>query len=239
MESTFVKAVKSLLWPQRCIFCGELIFDNLKCTCERCLDSLPYVTDKICFRCGRGKDECTCSSATLYYDKAIAPLYFENGVRKCIHDLKFRYHKEYAEPLSEYMTEMIDKYYYDEQFDFIACVPLHEKDFRKRRFNQSEELAKHISFKTGIPFKKNIITKIYRTQKQSGTREFERIGNVFGVYDVNKDEDVTGSKVLLIDDVETTGSTLSECGKMLFLAGAERVCCLSVAVTKITKKGRG
>lgn len=237
-KSTLVQALKAILWPQRCIFCGDLIFDNAKCTCEKCLDSLPYVSGKICFKCGREKSECACSSATLYYDKAIAPLYFENNVRKCIHGLKFRMYKDYAQPLSEYMTDVMGKYYNDENFDFIVCVPLHEKDKRKRKFNQSEELARHISRKTGIEFKANLIKKIYRTDKQSGTRDFERFGNVFGVFDIDKKENLDGKNILLIDDVETTGSTLSECGKMLFLAGAQKVCCLSVAVTKIKKKGR-
>ncbi len=237
-KSTFVQAIKAVIWPQRCIFCNDLIFDNDKCTCEKCLESLPYVRGKRCFKCGREKSECTCSSTTLYYDKAVAPFYFENNVRACIHSFKFRHNKSYAEPLSEYLLDVFNKYYCDEHFDMIVCVPLHQKDLRKRKFNQSQLLAENISRKTGIPLNLNLIKKIYQTDKQSGTNVYERFGNVLGVFDVDKNINLDGKNILLIDDVETTGSTLSECGKMMFLAGANKVCCLSVAVTKRTKKGR-
>ena len=99
-------------------------------------------------------------------------------------------------------------------------------------------MAERVSRNVGVPFKDGILKKIYHTEKQSGTSPVERFGNVFGVFEVNKEVDLSGMRILLIDDIETTGSTLSECGKMLFLAGADRVCCLSVAVTKLKKKGR-
>lgn len=235
MESLF-KAVESVLWPKRCMFCGGAIFENPKLTCERCSDGLPYVNGKICSKCGRGKSECTCSSVTLYYDKAVAPFYFEHGVRKCIHALKFRSHTEFADPLGEYMLKAFSEHYADEHFDFVTYVPLHSDDLKQRGYNQSQLLAQYISKGAKIPLKDNVLRKIYRTEKQSGTLPIERFGNVLGAFDVDKSLDLSGMKILLIDDIETTGSTLSECGKMLFLAGAQRVCCLSAAVTKLKRK---
>ncbi|MBQ8228616.1 MAG: ComF family protein [Clostridia bacterium] len=237
MESLF-NSFKTVLWPQRCMFCGEPMFDKADSTCERCVDTLPYVTGKICTSCGRGRSECTCSSSTLYYDKAVAPFYFEHGVRKCIHSLKFRSRTELAEPLSEYLLSAFNKHYSDENFDFITCVPLHPDDLKQRGYNQSHLLAESLSKKLNIEFKSDVLRKIYHTEKQSGALPLERSGNVLGVFDVDENIDLNNKKILLVDDIETTGSTLSECGKMLFLAGAEKVCCLSVAVTKLKKKGR-
>ncbi|MBQ8783186.1 MAG: ComF family protein [Clostridia bacterium] len=233
-----IDAASAVVWPKRCMFCGGAMFENSRLTCDRCRDSLPFVNGKVCSKCGRGKSECTCSSATLYYDKAVAPFYFETGVKKCIHALKFRSHTEFADPLGEYMLKAFNEHYNEEAFDFITYVPLHPDDLKLRGYNQSRLLAEYISDKTKIPLKANIINKIYRTQKQSGTSPMERFGNVFGVFETAKGLDLSGMNILLVDDIETTGSTLSECGKMLFLAGAQRVCCLSAAVTKLKKKGR-
>ena len=233
-----IKTIKSVVWPRRCMFCDGETFENTLFTCDRCRDSLPYVNGKICSKCGRARSECTCSSATLYYDKAAAPFYFEGGVKKCIHALKFKGKTQFAEPLSEYMLRTFREQYGDEAFDFITCVPLHPEDLNLRGYNQSRLLAEYISQKTQIPFNDGILNKIYRTEKQSGTSPVERFGNVLGVFEVTKGIDLIGMSILLIDDIETTGSTLSECGKMLFLAGADKVCCLSAAVTKLKKKGR-
>ena len=233
-----IKSIKAVIWPHRCMFCSGEAFENERFTCDRCIDALPYVHGKICSKCGRARSECTCSSATLYYDKAAAPFYFEGGVKKCIHAFKFKGKTEFAGPLSEYMLNTFREQYSEEAFDFITCVPLYPDDLKSRGYNQSRLLAEHISQKTGIPFKDGILNKIYRTEKQSGTSPIERFGNVLGVFEVTKDIDLSGMSILLVDDIETTGSTLSECGKMLFLAGADKVCCLSAAVTKLKKKGR-
>ncbi len=231
-----LKAIKSVVWPHRCMFCGGETFENKRFTCERCRDSLPFVNGKICSKCGRARSECTCSSATLYYDKAAAPFYFEGGVKKCIHAFKFRGKTEFSSPLGEYMLDAFCERYAEESFDIITCVPLYPEDLKNRGYNQSRLLGEYISLNTQIPFMDGVLKKIYRTEKQSGTSPIERFGNVLGVFEVNKEFDLSGMKILLVDDIETTGSTLSECGKMLFLAGAEKVCCLSAAVTKLKRK---
>ncbi len=236
--SSFLKAAKAVVWPQRCIFCNEAIFDSKKRTCESCKNALPYVKGEICSGCGRERKECTCSSSTMYYDKAAAPFYFEKGVRSCIHSLKFRSHKDYADPLGEYLYSSFISRYSGENFDFITYVPLYESDFKRRGYNQSQLLARKLSEKAGIPCKDNVLRKIYKTEKQSASTTLERSGNVLGVFEVDKSADLKDMKILLVDDIETTGSTLSECGKMLYLAGAEKVCCLCAAVTKLEKKGR-
>ncbi len=231
-NSTLVQALKALIWPQRCIFCNELIFDNRKCTCEKCKENLPYIKGKICFKCGREKKECMCTSNIMYYDKAVCALYFTDNVRKCIHSMKFRFEKNISQPLSEYMLDALNEYYSDERFDLIVNVPMLTKERKRRGFNQSEELAFYISRKTNIPFKRDMIKKLYKTEKQFSVHSIERFGNVFAAYHIDPEVNLDGLNVLLIDDVQTTGATLSECGKMLLLAGAQSVCCLSFAATK-------
>ena len=228
--------IRNMLWPQRCVFCSSLIFENEKYTCERCLDSLPFVRENICFGCASEKKYCTCSGNIHYYDKAVSPLYYEGAVKKAVKKLKYKKKKEYASAFASYMTDALEKYLSDEKFDFIACVPLHAKDRRKRGYNQSEMIAEVLSEKTGIPFERDVLTKLYRTKKQTSGDYNERTGNVFGAFSLGENADVSNCSVLLVDDVKTTGSTLSECGKMLFLGGAQRVCCVSTATSAYGKR---
>ena len=233
-EHSFIKAFKAVIFPKKCIFCGELIFESEKNTCARCAESLPYVKGKICTKCGCERHDCSCNSSTMYYDKIAAPLYYENDVRKCIHKMKFSSFDRYAVNLAEYMYDAMLERFNGEKFDFITYVPLYESDLKFRGYNQSEIMAKRLSEKTGIPVKNNLIKKIYKTDKQSRQSSVRRSGNVMGAFDVT--ESVKGCSVLLIDDIKTSGATLSECGKMLYLNGAENICCLCSAVVNLKNK---
>lgn len=170
----------------------------------------------------------------MYYDKIAAPFYYENGVRECVHKIKFSSRRKYAAKLAEYMYDTMRERLDGERFDFIAYVPLYKSDRRQRGFNQSEIIAEHISEITGIPVNNNLIKKIYKTDRQSSKSSLRRSGNVMGAFDVC--EDIDGCSVLLIDDIKTTGATLSECGKMLYLRGAENVACLCAAVVDFKNK---
>lgn len=232
--SDLIKAIKAIIFPKRCIFCNSLMFDNNTGTCEKCQDTLPFIEGDICYKCACEKKNCSCANRINYYDKAAASFYYKENVRACIHKIKFSFRSDYAKYLAEYMLDTLKSRYKNERFDFIACVPLHEKDLKQRGFNQSAVMAKYISEKTGIPFKENLIIKIYNTEKQSSKTAINRGGNVAGAFDVC--ENIDGCSVLLVDDIITTGTTLSECGKMLYLNGAENICCLTVA-TSVKKKG--
>lgn len=230
MNSSF-KALKAVIFPKKCIFCGSPVFETDKNTCSKCADSLPFIRGKICVKCGCEKQNCSCTSSVMYFDRIAAPFYYEGAVMECMHKIKFRDKFRYAENAASYMYDTLCERYKDEKFDFIAAVPLHSDDYKSRGYNQSEIMAERISEMTGIPFKKNLIRKIYKTKKQSRQSALRRSGNVMGAFDVT--EDISGCSVLLIDDIKTSGSTLSECGKMLYLAGAENVCCLCTAVVNL------
>ncbi|MBQ6555196.1 MAG: ComF family protein [Clostridia bacterium] len=234
--SDVLKTFRAFLWPEKCVFCGRPGYYSQKNVCERCADSLPYIRGKTCAACGCEKPFCSCRSSIMYYDRFTAPLYYENEVRKSIHRLKFSSRKEYAKTYAALMAERVRSEYYDESFDFITAVPMRGKERSRRGYNQSEEIAKALAELIGTECKKDLIKKIYSTERQSDSRMVNRTGNVFGVFDVA--ENIDGKSVLLVDDVRTTGSTLSECGKMLYLMGAKRVCCISLAAVKYNKKAK-
>lgn len=221
----------SLFFPNRCIFCNEVIgpYDNM---CTSCEDKLPWIRGELCEYCGSKKEDCDCKKRhSNFYDGIAAPLYYVGDVRKSIHNFKFKDDKNAYKVFAELMNDTRREVYNDIEFDYITYTPMSKRHRRKRGYNQSELLAERISELSGITFAEDMIQKIYPTRIQHKCVHWtERKGNLLGAFDVNQKYNVEGKNILLIDDVKTSGATLSECGKMLFLYGAENVYCLTAAI---------
>jgi len=141
-------------------------------------------------------------------------------LQKAIHAFKYKFVKDLAEPLSKLLLKRID---FD--YDFIVPVPLHSKRLRWRGFNQAELLARAINNQKVV----NALVKTKNTKPQmelAGRQRKENIKNTFQCLVSLKNK-----TILLIDDVETTGSTLKECKGVLLKAGAKEVYCLTLAKT--------
>lgn len=233
----FVKALIKVFYPQRCAYYGRVISSD-ELMCNDCKTSLPRIVGEVCVRCGREKSHCYCKKAEKFYNEIAAPFYFSGNVRKGIHSFKFRNCPDNAEAYGFEMSEIVKKRYSHIKFDYITEVPASEKSLSKRGYNQCSLLAERISANTGIEFRSNVLSKIYETNKQHGLKLFMRKGNLSGVFDVKNPQEVENKTILLCDDISTSGETLNECAKMLWLYGAKEIYCISVAVTdrKINKK---
>ena len=220
--------------PRRCAFCGRVTPADIP-VCGACRAALPRVGDPRCPKCGRGTGCCTCRSAARYYDSLAAPYYYEGVVRKGLHRFKFRHVPDNAAPFAQAMAETVRSCYPDLGFDWIVPVPMTERARKERGYDQARLLADALSAALGIPCVPALV-KCYETGKQHGLNAWMRKGNLAGVFDVPDREALSGKRVLLTDDVSTSGETLNECAKMLWLCGAESVRCVTLAVTKYKKK---
>ena len=128
------------------------------------------------------------------------------------------------------MTETCKERYSGIHFDYVTYIPMRKHSAKKRGYNQSGLLAKRVAENINVPLCDDLLVKVYDTKVQRGCSKLERRGNLLGVFDVNNKYDVAGKCVLIIDDVKTSGATLSECGKMLYLNGASSVYCLTAAL---------
>lgn len=219
-----------LFFPNRCKFCGELteVYENV---CETCTENLPWIDGEVCPLCGSAKKDCNCKGKHgHYYEEIAAPLYYDGTVKECIHNFKFKGEKLNYKCLSELMTAACRTRYRDIHFDYITYIPMDKHSQRVRGYNQSYLLAKQISKNLNISFGDNMIIKLYNTDNQHNCNEIERLGNLLGVFDINPKYDVKEKTILIVDDVKTSGSTLSECGKMLYLYKAKSVFCLTAAL---------
>ena len=218
-----------LVYPEKCACCGRVIEPD-ELLCEYCVDMLPRIKAPVCTFCGAAKFDCKCKKEHNGYDSIVAPFYYKGVISRAIRDFKFNSKQYVYRFLGLEMAKCLEREFKDTDFDFICCVPMTEKKKKERGFNQSEMLAKEVGRILSVEYC-DALEKLYDIPDQHGLRADERLGNVIGVFDVKPDIDVCGKRVLLCDDIKTTGATLGECAKMLKLAGAQSVDCITAAVT--------
>ena len=216
--------IASLLFPPRCMFCRRILDEGW--ICPSCREGLP--------RCGaiRGHGE--------FFSKCVAPLYYTGAVRSALLGFKFRGKRGRAVGLGELMAQTVREELAGE-FDTVTWVPISARRLWARGFDQSELLCRETAGRLGVtPVR--ALRKIRHTAANSTVRTPEgRAANVLGAYEVTDPGLVRGRRVLLIDDIRTTGATLSECARTLLTAGAAEVVCAVAAAAPSAnrwKKGR-
>ena len=207
----------NLLFPPKCPFCGRIL--DTPGVCDACGKELPWTGETETVR--EGPDGLRCA----------APLWYEGKVREAILHLKFQGGASAAEPLGGLIAQCAAERFGGE-FDTVTWVPISRKRRRKREYDQSELLARAACRAWGVK-PVALLRKTVDNPAQSGlTEPAARRANVLGVYEMVPGADVSGRRVLLIDDVCTTGATLTECVQVLREAGAEAVVCAAVAHTR-------
>ena len=223
---------ENLLWmffTKHCPYCNKVIGkENI--VCEECGESLPRIKQEKCKYCGAEKIRCDCKHHKMGYDGISAPFYYEKSIRKSIGLLKFNGKDFISKRLSDDVAESVKSDFKDIDFDMICYVPFSNGSKLTRKYNPSELLAKHLSKNLKIPLRP-VLIKLYENENQRNLNMTERIGNVFGVFDVLDNADVKDKTILLVDDVKTTGATLSNCAWILKIRGAKNVYCATVAIT--------
>ena len=200
-----------LFFPRRCPFCGRIVGKELLCqTCEK---ELPFT----------GEHAVSCGS----YGRCAAPLYYEGAVREAILAYKFQGKTGGLDCFGMLMAQCAAEEYMD-CFDTVTWVPVSKKRLRKLGFDQSRMLSAGLCVDWHTrPVE--TLKKIADNPPQSGLEDAAaRRANVLGVYEAIP-ENIRGRRLLLVDDILTTGSTLSECVRVLREAGAKDVVCLTLA----------
>lgn len=205
------KYLLDLIYPPRCPFCTHILKEGEYWCCVKCEAVLP--------KCGKN------SIQNFHGFKCYSPLYYKDSVREALLRYKFGGHNSYYYSFAHYISECVD--FTENRFDCITWVPLNRKRLKNRGFDQSQLIAEELSEISGVPCKKLLEKTVNNNpQSSSGSKE-SRIKNVTGVYSLGKFE--VPKNVLIIDDIVTTGSTLSECVKVLVSGGAESITAATVA----------
>ena len=214
----------------RCLNCGREVFDGLG-FCDDCKKDVVYNNGKTCKRCGVGikgeEDYCgNCAFDRVFFDMGYSVFSYEGTVRDAILQFKFDNCGNFARIFAKYLAFMVEKH--NLEFDLVAYVPMTKKAKRKRGYNQAQLLAKYFcAILDCEPKLVDAIVKVKETKPQETLRKEERKTNIVGAYRCRAE--VRGKRVLVIDDIKTTGATLNECAKVLKGAGATNVVVLTVA----------
>ena len=201
--------ILDLLFPPRCPFCGKLLNDWDKGLCRGCEKILPYVQ-----AAEQGRK---LKNITL----CVAPLYYEGCVRESLLRYKFKGVTAYRQVFADFIAKCIDENQIS--CDIITWVPLSRKRLRRRGYDQARLIAEAAARELALPCER-LLKKIRDNPPQSSTGGAEkRRANAAGAYACPAPELVRGRRVLIIDDIVTTGSTLSECAGILKAAGAATI----------------
>lgn len=202
-----ISSILDWLFPSRCAFCRRLTQDRAA-LCPRCREKLPYTGS-------------AAGQSFPHLDACCSPLYYVDEVRSSLLRYKFGGASMYAEVYGEILAKCIDENHIS--CDSITWVPLSRQRLRKRGYDQARLLAEATAKKLSIPCVP-MLRKMRNNPAQSGTGSAEkRRLNVKNVYAALPDAPVRGRRILLVDDIVTTGATLGACAEVLRKAGAEAV----------------
>ncbi|MBR1482538.1 MAG: ComF family protein [Ruminococcus sp.] len=190
--------VITAFFPARCPYCNKVIY-RTECGCKDCLKKLPEYSYK---RYAWGGYLCA------------AALPYENNYAKSVRRLKFGNRGDFAKPLAAQMVQAILEIHEGVAFDVVTAVPMHKTDKRRRGYNQAELLARECAAMLQLPYAE-LLEKYRRNKPQHETKGSDREKNVRGVFRLLNREETSGKRILLVDDIITTGYTLGECARIL------------------------
>ena len=222
------------LYPQRCKYCNNVI-DIRREICHTCENTLKKIEGDICKLCGASVNDCDCGHKKHFYKYICAPFYYEGAASRAIWRFKFRNATNLSKVFAEDMAKCFEEHYAGYDFDLCTFVPASQDSINERGYNQAELLAKDFCELTNLECKE-LLLKTKETKIQHDLTGVERSGNLVGAIEVEFDENLDNKRILLIDDIKTTGATLNECAKMLLIGGAAEVFCLTVAITNKYKE---
>jgi len=209
-----------LLYPPKCPFCRKLLKSSGdECSCSEAL---------------RKPEQSALRNNGGSIDQWLAAFSYEGTVRESLHRYKFSGAQGYAEQYARYLQKTVDES--DVSCDSITWVPLSSKRKRKRGYDQAELLARALSARTGIPCERMLVKTRNNTAQSGAKSAAERLENVKDVYALHKGASVAGRRILLVDDILTTGATAGECARVLKNNGAAYVCAAALARTPEIKR---
>lgn len=238
---TLWNSLLGLILPARCRTChGYLRAEANPCFCQDCWATISRIDGPCCPRCGKPFASAAalshspghlcgdCRERLPKFDRAVAAGWYEGVLAESIHLVKYRGKTLLTRPLGALLLDAMERLV---QADLLIPVPLHPSRLREREFNQALLLCDVLRAGSGLPVIPDGLERIRVTPPQIGLSHKERRRNVRGAFVPKRPDRIEGRRVILIDDVFTTGATANECARVLKKAGADRVFVLTVART--------
>ncbi len=220
-------SLKFIIYPPICVCCNNVInlskdFDD-GYICDKCLkEARSFIESEKCFE--KNKDS--------FYNENLSVLEYNEYFSKLLRKLKFGYNKNVASAFVKILEDyLIDNKDFFLEFDIITCVPIHKSRARYRGFNQSKLIGEKICEVVEKSFQEDVLIKVKSTYPQTTMPREQRENNIKDTFIINENINVKNKKILIIDDVFTTGSTINECAKKLVENGCKMTASFTVLKT--------
>ncbi|MEJ5348048.1 MAG: ComF family protein [Desulfosoma sp.] len=213
-----------VVFPPRCAACGKISEDTHPFWCRSCLHQVTFLASPLCPLCGLPYTPSAempdhlcgeCLQGHYRFDAARSVALYEGPVRRGILQLKFGARLHWAPALGRLLAQHAPTRALLDQCDLILPVPMHLRRVQRRGFNQAALLARFAARVCSRPIKVNLLWRTRCTRPQTRLSRQDRLRNVRGAFRVVDEKAVCGRKVVIVDDVFTTGTTLSECADAL------------------------
>lgn len=223
-----LKNIFNFFFPSLCPLCEKEIKEN-EIICNECFEEITrfIIKEPFCRKCGKEKRYNHKCEKNFEFDEIISIFHYRGKILDLIHNYKYKRINKISKILIPFLKNRIEKI--NEEYDLILSVPLHPARKRERGFDQNEIFCKEISEKLKIPYIKDGIYRIKYTKPQAEIKnEKERVNNIKGVFKIKFD--FKDKKIIIFDDVITTGATLNEISGLLKEKGALKILVLTIAI---------
>jgi ComF family protein len=234
----WLNAVLGLVYPNVCQLCqSERATLKAGLVCGKCWSHVRFIRPPFCERCGLPFEGdittsfiCTnCHDLHLHFSSARSAVVAKTVVLEAIHRFKYNHALWFETFLADLLVREAAPLLKNQNWDFIAPVPLHPLKLREREFNQAERLALHLSRATKIPLNNRLLRRIHPTMTQTKLTREQRAANMHNAFAMREGMQLDKKKIVLVDDVFTTGATTNACAAAVRAAGAAEVCVWTVA----------
>ncbi|BCN29643.1 ComF family protein [Anaeromicropila herbilytica] len=237
-----IKKIIDMVYPRRCPICGGIITPKSEKVCPLCKEQLNYIKEPRCKKCSKPlinevQEYCyDCENKRFHFVRGYALWVYDNHMRKSIASFKYHNKREYA----DFYIEELLKGYSEEILkiapDALIPVPVHKSRQNLRGYNQAEIIAKGIGKKLSIPILDKTLIRVKKTLPQKGLNDKERLDNLshaFRFLDQEQmDKNLELDKVILVDDIYTTGSTIEACTNILLENNVKEVYFICICIGK-------
>ncbi len=237
-----LRTILDMIYPARCPLCGDIVIPKGRLVCKACEEKPSLVTEPRCKKCSKPielneKEYCSdCERRSFHYNNGFSVWVYDDVMKQSIANFKYHNKKEYA----AYYTSEILRHYGDRIQrllpDAIVPVPVHISKYIERGYNQADILARGLGKKLQIPVLSDLLLRTKKTLPQKKLNDKERLRNLMEAFQLNDKLVATYpyklSRILLVDDIYTTGSTMEACTNVLKSNGIEEVYFIVLCIGK-------
>ena len=232
-----LKRIKGIFYPPVCPLCGDILADKSEKVCRECKLLIPYISSPTCFKCGKEIDDVEkeycedCTKKPKSYIRGFPAMNYVSPVRESVADFKYHNKSSYADFFSYEIIRTHGSEIVKLAPEALIPVPVHDKKLKIRGYNQAAVLAKRLGEPLGIKVDEEMLKRSVNTLPQKQLAPEERQKNLERAF-ILTEKKVQYRKVMLVDDIYTTGATIEACAKLLRAAGVKEIYYTSICIGK-------